>query len=115
MEAHEWGAHEMKCFGFQLWAPEKGRASSARHPLCRDSWLVLMNAGHEAVPFALPEENGEEGWLVVMDTSACPEAGWNGRARARGSYLLGPHSLSLLGAPDAETRGVRREEAAPCA
>ena len=96
LEAHEWNLHHMKCFGFRLREAARGGIFSRRRGRSRDTFLVLMNAHHEAIPFVFLEEDRKRRWTVAMDTSEVDEKGWAWRIHSGDSYLLPGETLALL-------------------
>ena len=111
LRAQEWDVHYMKCFGFRLWGAEEGSLFSRHGAGNRDTFMVLMNAHHEAIPFVFLEEDRKRRWTVVMDTSQVDEKGWNWRIHAGDSYLLAGESVVLLRGRNQPP--VAREETAP--
>ncbi|MCB9789156.1 MAG: glycogen debranching enzyme GlgX, partial [Deltaproteobacteria bacterium] len=69
-----------------------------------DSFLLMMNAGDEAVSASLPPSPGPAGWELVFDTAA-PEDGAGAVAQGQ-PYAVAPHSFVLL------TSALRREAGA---
>ena len=94
--ANEWDVNYMKCLGFRLWGAREGNLFSRHEHVNRDTFLVLMNAHHEAIPFVFLEEDRMKRWTVVMDTSQVDEKGWNWRIHSGDSYLLAGETLALL-------------------
>ena len=103
--AREWEDRHMKCFGFRLREPGGGESAPQQETPNRDTFMVLMNAHHEAIPFVFLGKDRKRKWSVEMDTFGFDEADGRGRLRADGAYLLGGESLALL----------RREDAPPAA
>ena len=61
-----------------------------------DSFLVLLNAYHETIPYTLPPATLGQAWEVVVDTAESPPAR-PGQSWAAGlSYALRPRSLAVL-------------------
>ena len=96
LRAHEWDVHYMKCFGFRLREAARGDLFSRHGGRNRDTFLVLMNAHHEAIPFVFLEEERKKRWTVVLDTSQVDEKGWTWRIHSGDSYLLAGETLVLL-------------------
>ncbi len=96
LQAEEWDVHYMKCYGFRLREEARGDLFSRHVGRNRDTFLVLMNAHHEAIPFVFLEEDRKKRWTVVMDTSQVDEKGWTWRIHSGDSYLLAGESLALL-------------------
>ncbi|MFS8608108.1 MAG: glycogen debranching enzyme GlgX, partial [Gammaproteobacteria bacterium] len=62
-------------------------------PIEDDEFLLLLNAYHEPIDFALPRRSGA--WRPVVDTAA-EAGGWSAPDAADGRYRLEPRSLALL-------------------
>jgi len=71
-----------------------------------DTFLLLLNAGAEEIPFHLPKAAGGGGWLEFLDTHREPggDSGWAGpekeakeaKADSGGKVILAPRSLQVL-------------------
>ena len=66
------------------------------HPIEDDTFLLLLNAHHDGVPFAVPAHRPGLRWEVVLDTRTA-----TGQRRHRGmrggeAYDLEGRSLALL-------------------
>ncbi len=96
LRAHEWDVHYMKCFGVRLKDAARGDLFSRHGGRNRDTFLVLMNAHHEAIPFVFLEDDRKKRWTVVLDTSQVDEKGWTWRIHSGDSYLLAGETLVLL-------------------
>ena len=59
-----------------------------------DSFLVLVNASHEGVEFALPESPSGNGWCVVLDTESLDDP--FAEADAAEKVIVGGRALKLL-------------------
>ena len=87
------------CLGMLLSGTAMSERDGAGRPLDDDSFLLLLNAGHEPTVFTLPGEpwaEPEAAYETVLDTAA---AG-TGEPSPRGAVVLGGRSLQLLRAPD---------------
>jgi glycogen operon protein len=74
-----------------------------------DTFLVLLNAYHEAVPYVLPPPNLGRSWELVLDTND-PAGRQSGTQWAAGiTYPLGSRSMAVL-RRSGGVRGVQREE-----
>ncbi|MFJ2575811.1 glycogen debranching protein GlgX [Kitasatospora aureofaciens] len=86
------------CLGMLLSGAAMSERDEAGRPLRDDSFLLLLNAGHEPVVFTLPGEPWaapEAAYETLADTAA---AG-TGEPYPRGAVVLGGRSLHLLRAP----------------
>jgi glycogen operon protein len=96
MNDDEWGTHFVKTLGVQL----SGDALDVRNwdgePITDDTFLMLFNAAHEPVEFALPGAAPVQ-WMAVINTTE--EGGFveNGAPQEPGDRLpLTPYSFMLL-------------------
>ncbi|MER7843933.1 glycogen debranching protein GlgX [Kitasatospora sp. NPDC096077] len=86
------------CLGMLLSGTAMSEQDDTGHPLADDSFLLLLNAGHEPTVFTLPGEpwaEPEAGYRTLLDTAA---AG-TGEPYPRGAVVLGGRSLQLLRVP----------------
>ncbi|MHB0969918.1 MAG: glycogen debranching protein GlgX [Thermoanaerobaculia bacterium] len=94
MEERDWDSGFAKSLGVYL----NGHAIYAMGPrgeeIVDDSFYVLFNAHHEAIPFRLPQDQWGEEWETVLDTNdpdACParfRAGDELRVEARSVVVM---------------------------
>ncbi|MEO8303895.1 MAG: glycogen debranching protein GlgX [Betaproteobacteria bacterium] len=68
MTDDEWSHSHAHCLGVYLSGTGIVETDERGRPLRDDSFLVLVNAHHEPVPFVLPVPDGETHWTVVLDT-----------------------------------------------
>jgi glycogen operon protein len=85
MTQADWNNAETHALGMLLLGKQLAERDDRGAPLEDDDLLLLLNAGEEAVEFALPGA----GWQLVLDTAAPG-------ALAADPYLLRPRSLALL-------------------
>jgi glycogen operon protein len=69
MSDEAWDAGYVKCLGVRLAGDEIGDKNERGEPLIGDTILLLLNAHHEPIPFALPAARPEHHWLLLLDTS----------------------------------------------
>jgi glycogen operon protein len=60
------------------------------------NFLLLLNAGHESTPFALPTFKPETAWIVEFDTAQGDGLVHGSRHGSGQHYTLHPRSLVLL-------------------
>jgi glycogen operon protein len=68
MTNKEWSHHHARCLGLLLHGDaieEQDEHGSAIHD---DTYLLLLNAHSEAIPFRLPEQEGIARWVAEVDT-----------------------------------------------
>jgi isoamylase len=119
MSDKAWGEGFVRCLGVRLAGDLIGDVDERGEPVVGETLLVLLNAHHEAIPFALPGTNPEQQWECLFDTAtvqADPLAypggqkySLQGRAlavlRIRSSEEAGPAILATpVETPDKETR-----------
>jgi len=89
MTQADWTNSETRALEMMLLGKQLAERDDRGAPVEDDDLLLLLNAGEEAVEFALPGA----GWQPLLDTAA------SGRAHspdAANPYFLGPRSLALL-------------------
>jgi len=89
-----WNNPELRCFGLLLNGRVMVEQDASGRPIHDDVLLILYNAGHDAVPFILPDWPDDPAWEVLVDTSD-PAANGD-RAHTSEIFLLPPRSLVLL-------------------
>jgi glycogen operon protein len=85
MSQDDWTNSETRALGMLLLGKQLAERDDRGAPLEDDDLLLLLNAGEEAVEFALPGA----GWQLLLDT-ATPGRG------VSNPYYLQPRSLALL-------------------
>jgi glycogen operon protein len=103
----QWQDGNARCLGLRL---DRG-AGETGEPTTEgaSSILVLLNAHHEPVPFAVPTSTEKQGWEVLIDT-ARPDLAE--RFLAPGKLAVEPRSMLVLAAsdrPEARARRRRRK------
>ncbi|MBI4627872.1 MAG: glycogen debranching protein GlgX, partial [Candidatus Rokubacteria bacterium] len=96
MTEEDWQTAHTRCLGLRLAGDALEEVDASGERILDDTFLVLLNAHHESVPFVLPAHRRGVRWELVLDTRA---AGGHPRRRlARGgaSYALEARSLVLL-------------------
>ncbi|MEV7777409.1 glycogen debranching protein GlgX [Kitasatospora sp. NPDC088351] len=89
------------CLGMLLSGAATAERDPSGRPLQDDSFLLLLNAGPEPLPFTLPGEPWtapQTAYETVLDTTADAPAP---TCRPQDTVLLGGHSLQLLRTPAA--------------
>jgi glycogen operon protein len=99
MSDQDWGAH-VRCIGMRLAGDLIGEVNDRGEPIVGDTLLVLLNAHHEPIPFALPPTNPNHHWERLYATAedpAPPTAHGAGE-----SYPLRDRSVALFRTVPAE-------------
>jgi glycogen operon protein len=96
MTTEEWTKDFARCLGVYLSGDALEETDAHGRPIVDESFLMLFNAHHDAVPFMLPEFVPGASWLARIDTSfsdAVPELE---TVTPRTEYPLQGRSLVLL-------------------
>jgi glycogen operon protein len=110
MQDEDWQNAHTRCLGLRLSGDAIEEVDRLGERIADDTFLLLVNAHHELLPFRLPELRPSQCWERVVDTRTTdPSRGrrqWQGGAR----YELGGRSLALLRVADeaAPVRATRR-------
>jgi glycogen operon protein len=72
MSDEDWNAGFVKCLGVRLAGDLIGDLNDRGEPLVGDTLLLLFNAHHESIPFALPATRADR-WDRVLDTAESEE------------------------------------------
>jgi isoamylase len=96
MTEQDWRLPYARCLGCLMVGERLAERDERGAPMLDDDLLLLLNAHHDAIEFALPE--GE--WSVLLDTAAA-------RVRAEKAYPLEARSLALLARPSSAARARR--------
>jgi len=70
MSEQEWDQSFARCLGYRIAAAALQEVDRRGQAIQDESFLVLLNAHHEAIPFTLPAEPSETAWHLLVDTSA---------------------------------------------
>jgi isoamylase len=96
MTDEEWSNSHGRCLGLRLSGDAIEEVDDMGEPIVGDTFLILLNAHHEPVPFVLPAHGARVRWEPVLDTRD-----WDGEAdrpaqRTGGQYRLEGRSLAVL-------------------
>ena len=117
MSDADWNAGFVKCLGMRLAGDVIGELNERGEPITGDTLLLLLNAHHEPLPFALPATKEGHQWEPLLDTAAAPlektlrQAGEQYPLQARSFAILRirvPEETTLLATP-AQVENLRRE------
>jgi glycogen operon protein len=93
MTEDEWGNGSGRCLGLQLFGDALEEVDDLGERIAGDTFLLLLNAHHESVPFILPDHQAPAGWELVLDT----RSGDGSQSFTAGDpYELGPRSVAVL-------------------
>ena len=96
MSDEEWGQPFVRCLGMCLAGRAIEEQDGRGRPIVDDDLLVLLNAHHEPIPFALPPFNGATRWNAVIDTQHDSGLAPNAQYGAGEHYPLQGRSVALL-------------------
>jgi isoamylase len=96
MTDEEWQNSLSRCLGLRLAGDAIEEVDDLGEPIVGDTFLILLNAHHEPVPFVLPAHETRVTWDPVLDTRD-----WDGDAgrpslRTGEPYVLEGRSLAVL-------------------
>jgi glycogen operon protein len=96
MTDEEWQNSLSRCLGLRLSGDAIEEVDDMGEPIVGDTFLILLNAHHEPVPFVLPAHEARARWEPVLDTRD-----WDGEAarpplRTGERYMLEGRSLAVL-------------------
>ncbi len=89
-----WHNPELRCFGLLLNGRVMQELDARGNPVHDDVLLILFNAGHDPIPFILPDWPEDPVWEVLIDT-ADPDLN-QARSPSSEIYQLRPRSLVVL-------------------
>jgi glycogen operon protein len=96
MTEEEWTDWSGRCLGLRLAGDAIEEMDEMGHPIVDDTFLLLLNAHHEDVPFVLPAHRPHLRWELVLDTRAW-ELDRRGRIYRPGDqYRLEGRCLAVL-------------------
>jgi isoamylase len=105
MTDEEWQENSARCLGLFLSGDGLDEVDERAQPISDESFLVLMNAGHEPAPFSLWPLSAGLHWVPVVDT-ACEPGNPLCRYQGDASYPLEARSLVVLAARPIEPKDV---------
>ncbi|MGQ0810081.1 MAG: glycogen debranching protein, partial [Nitrospiraceae bacterium] len=99
MTEEEWTNSFVRCFGMRLAGDAIEETDYRGQPIVDDTFLILLNAHHEALPFLLPAHKRGVRWELLLDTSAPNNGKAVGVLKGGESYDLEARSLAVLRLP----------------
>jgi glycogen operon protein len=95
MTEDNWRDPSARCLGLRLAGDAIEEVDADGHPIVDDTFLLLLNAHYEPVPFVLPAHRGGVRWQPVLDTHSgdrkAPRPARGGR-----TYDVAARSLAVL-------------------
>jgi glycogen operon protein len=96
MTDEEWSNSHSRCLGLRLSGDAIEEVDDLGEPIVGDTFLLLLNAHHEPVPFVLPAHEGRARWAPVLDTRDWGEEADPPLLRTGERYALAGRSLAVL-------------------
>lgn len=97
MTEDEWNNDFTRCLGLRLAGDAIEEVNEAGHPIVANTYLLLLNAHHEAIPFILPAHHARVRWTLVLDAREWEVGARRPSAfRAGDQYPLAGRSPALL-------------------
>jgi len=96
MTGEDWTNPHTRCFGLRLAGDAIEEVDQRGHRMLDDTFLVLINAHHEAIPFVLPAHRAGVRWEPLVDTGTGDVRSRHPALRGGEAYQLGARTLALL-------------------
>ena len=96
MTDEEWSNGFTRCLGLRLAGDAIEETDEKGQPIVGDTFLLLLNAHHEPVPFVLPAHRARVRWDLVLDTREEDLGKRVSTFRVGESYPLDGRSLAVL-------------------
>jgi len=97
MTDEEWGSSWLRCIGVLLGGEAMGEVDEqSGEPVIDDSFLMLLNAYHEPIPFTMPASPQDGKWEVVIDTNGADVASGRETIGSGGQVEVAARCLMLL-------------------
>jgi isoamylase len=96
MMEDEWSNGFTRCLGLRLAGDAIEEMDAQGQPIVGDTFLLLLNAHHEAIPFILPAHQARVRWELVVDTRNWTVPPRRPVYRAGENYPLEGRSLVVL-------------------
>jgi len=96
MSDADWREPAARCLGLRLAGDAIGEVDGRGERIVDDTFLLLLNAHHESVPFLLPAHRPGIRWQVLLDTRQPPGTRRPRAMKGGKEYQLEARSLTLL-------------------
>jgi glycogen operon protein len=96
MTEDEWTNWFSRCVGLRLAGDAIEEMDEMGEPIVGDTFLILINAHYEPVPFVLPAHRARVRWESVLDTRSWDIGGRGRTYRAGDQYELEGRSVAVL-------------------
>ena len=94
MDEADWSQGYLRALGIVLAGDAIEETDAHGNAIVDDTFLLLLNAHHEAIPFLLPAAEGSAAWGVVLDTSTGGMA--HQGTFVVSTYSIAPRSMAVL-------------------
>ncbi|MFQ5580645.1 MAG: hypothetical protein ACE5FZ_08530, partial [Nitrospiria bacterium] len=85
-----------RCLGIRLAGDAIEELDKNGNRITGETLLILMNAHHEDVPFALPARNGGTRWVKILDTSSEASLGIQDMFKGGKIFILKERSMAVF-------------------
>jgi glycogen operon protein len=96
MTETEWNQEFARCLGVYLAGTAIRRIDRRGQNVKDSNFLVLFNAHHEAIAFALPQLTDEGAWSTILDTALAQDPFVFRRYESASVFPLQGRSIALL-------------------
>ncbi len=96
MAEEEWNNDHSRCLGLRLAGDAIEEVDDLGEPIAGDTFLILLNAHHDTVPFKLPAHEARVRWELALDTRDWEVSAPRPMFRAGEEYDLVGRSLAVL-------------------
>ena len=96
MTDDEWSNGFTRCLGLRLAGDAIEETDEKGQPVVGDTFLLLLNAHHEPIPFILPAHRARVRWDLILDTRDWDLGKRVSTFRVGESYPLDGRSLAVL-------------------
>ena len=96
MDEADWSQGYLRALGIVLAGDAIEESDARGNRIVDDTFLLLLNAHHEAIPFLLPSADGTAPWSVVLNTHVGGIAHPPSTVRGGEPFTIEPRSMALL-------------------
>jgi len=99
MDEADWSQGYLRALGIVLAGDAIEETDARGNRIVDDTFLLLLNAHHEAIPFLLPSPDGNASWSVVLNTHVGGIAHPASTVTSGEPFTIEPRSMALLCRP----------------
>ena len=96
MDESDWSQGYLRALGIVLAGDAIEETDARGNRIVDDTFLLLLNAHHEAIPFLLPSPEGNASWSVVLNTHVGGVASPASTVTSSEPFTIEPRSMALL-------------------